>query len=102
MNKARFKIEYLPVAVRDLDEMFDYILKDDHSAAISLLDRMENDISKLEDFPELGVVPKDDRLRLMGYRMLVVGVCIVFYVILGEIVEIRRVIHGKRRYSFLI
>jgi addiction module RelE/StbE family toxin len=102
MNRTRFKIEYLPIAVRDLDEIFDYILKDNPSAAVGLVDNMETNISKLGDFPELGLVPKDDRLRFMGYRMLFVGEYIVFYVILEEAVEIRRIIHGKRRYSFLI
>jgi hypothetical protein len=31
-----------------------------------------------------------------------VGEYVVFYVVLGDVVEIRRIIHGKRRYSFLI
>ena len=102
MNKARFKIEYLPIAVRDLDEIFDYILKDDPPAAGNLLDRLETSISQLQDFPQMGSIPKDDRLRFMGYRMLVEGEYIVFYVVLGDVVEIRRIFHGKRKYSFLI
>jgi hypothetical protein len=37
----------------------------------------------------------------MGYRMLVVDKYLVFYVV-KKIIQIRRVIHGARRYSFLL
>jgi toxin ParE1/3/4 len=33
--------------------------------------------------------------------MLVVGNYVVFYVVFGGVVEIRRILHGKRRYDFL-
>jgi hypothetical protein len=38
----------------------------------------------------------------MGYRMLVVDKYLVFYVVKKKIIQIRRVIHGARRYSFLL
>jgi addiction module RelE/StbE family toxin len=102
MGKTKFKVEYLPIAARDLYEIFDYIMKDDPSAAAGLMDRMEESIGQLKDFPKMGSIPKDERLRFMGYRMLIVGECIAFYVIIGDVVEIRRIIHSKRKYSFLI
>jgi len=33
---------------------------------------------------------------------LVIGNYLVFYVIKGKTVEIRRILHGQRRYDFLI
>jgi plasmid stabilization system protein ParE len=39
---------------------------------------------------------------MFGYRMLVIGNYLAFYVIRGNIIEIRRVIHGSRKYSFLM
>ena len=100
--KKKHKIIYLPIAQQDLIEIFDYIREDNPSAAATFIDKIDKSISKLELFPQLGVVPKDDRLEFLGYRMLVIDNYLVFYVFNGNIVEIRRIIHGSRRYSFLL
>ena len=101
MNR-KLKAEYLPIAVSDLDEIFEYICQDDPGSAASLLDTFDECIRKLEVFPELGVVPKDERLRYLGYRMLIIGNYLVFYVIMEDVIEIRRILHGSRKYSFLL
>ena len=99
----KYKIEYLPIAENDLTEIYEYILNDNPSAAINLIDRIDESISKLADFPFMGVTPNDPRLRLLGYRMLIIDAYHVFYVVLhDEIVEIRRILHGKRLYNFLL
>jgi addiction module RelE/StbE family toxin len=100
--KKKHKIHYLPIAQQDLVEIFDYIMSDNPKAAANFIDKIDKSISKLETFPKLGVVPKDDRLEFMGYRMLVINNYLVFYVIRDSIVEIRRIIHGSRKYSFLL
>ena len=101
MKKKR-KIHYLPIAQQDLVEIFDYIMQDNPKAAASFIDKFDKSISKLETFSKLGVVPKDDRLEFMGYRMLIVDNYLVFYVIRESKIEIRRIIHGSRKYSFLL
>ena len=46
---------------------------------------------------------KDRRLTRQGYRILIVDSYLVFYVFLNnEMVEIRRIISGKRDYKFLL
>jgi len=99
----KFSIEYLPTAEKDLIDIFEYILSDNPSAATSFLDHVDQSILKLEDFPYMGVVPKDTRLKYLSYRILLVENYLVFYVVheVQELVEIRRVLHGKRRYNFL-
>lgn len=97
-----FTIRYLPPAEKDLNDIFDYISNDNPSAAVSLLEKLDTLISQLAYNPELGVVPKDDRLRNLGYRMLIVDKYLVFYVFKGKAIQIRRVIHGARRYGFLL
>ncbi len=101
MNDA-YHIEYLPAAQADLEEIFAYILNDDPAAAAKFVDRIDITISQLARFPLLGPVPKDPRHQHLGYRMLVVDNYLVFYVIKDQVVEIRRVLHGSRRYSFLL
>lgn len=97
-----FEIRYLPTAVRDLEEIFDYIARDKPGAAVSLLEQFDRTISQLTEQPKLGVVPKDDRLKRLGYRMLIIESYLVFYVIKSESVQVRRIIHGARKYGFLV
>ena len=97
-----YGIRYLRTAEKDLDDIFEYIRKDKPSAAISLLEKFDKSISKLASNPFLGSIPKDDRLKKLGYRMLIVENYLVFYVVKTRTVQIRRIIHGARRYSFLL
>jgi addiction module RelE/StbE family toxin len=97
-----FKIQYLSTAENDLDDIFDYIMKDNPSAAVSLLEKFDRSISQSAVNLEIGAVPKDDRLKKLGYRMLIVGKYLVFYVVKANTVQIRRIIHGARQYSFLL
>jgi addiction module RelE/StbE family toxin len=101
MSKS-FEIRYLETAIRDLEDIFDYIAKDRPAAAVSLLDKLDHTISQLADFPEIGVVPKDDRLKRLGYRLLIIENYLVFYVIKFETIQIRRIIHGAIKYGFLV
>ena len=99
---GQYRIRYLSTAQKDLDDIFDYVLKDKPSAAASLLEKFDHSISQLSLNPELGVIPKDDRLKNLGYRMLIVEKYLVFYVIKRQSIQIRRIIHGARKYSFLL
>ena len=51
---------------------------------------------------EIGVIPKDARLKKLGYRILIIGKYLVFYVVKTNTVQIRRIIHGARQYRFLL
>ncbi|MBN1798156.1 MAG: type II toxin-antitoxin system RelE/ParE family toxin [Spirochaetales bacterium] len=98
----KYDILYLSIAERDLTDIFEYIYKDNPYVAASFLNTIDNTIAKLADFPEMGTVPNDSRLKNLGYRMLIIEEYIVFYVIKEKIVEIRRILHGKRKYEFLL
>jgi plasmid stabilization system protein ParE len=100
--KKKCRIKYLPIAQRDLIDIIEYITVDSPGSALKFLDRFDKSIIKLENFPLMGQVPKDNRLQALKYRILVVDNYLVFYVVKDSIVEIRRIIHGKRRYSFLL
>lgn len=98
----KYKIEYLPIASRDITDILEYIKADNPQATLRLLDEIDSSISNLESFPYMGVVPKDFRLDRLGYRMLIVNNYLVFYVVLDNVIEIRRIIYGKRKYGFLL
>lgn len=97
----RRSVVYLPAAQRDLLEAFEYVRKDSPAAAAAWLQRVDEALGRLASFPRSGVVPKDSRLAARGYRMVVVGEHLAFYVVRPRTVEVRRVVHGRRRYEFL-
>lgn len=96
------EIRYLSTAQEDLEDIFQYIQRDNPGAAASLLEKLDRSISILADNPELGVVPKDVRLQKLGYRVLIVRKYLVFYVRKTDFIQIRRILHGARRYGFLL
>lgn len=101
MNGA-LAIRYLSTAEKDLTEIFEYIMKDNPSAAKGLLEEFDESISRLSSAPDLGIIPKDERLKKLGYRILIIRKYLVFYVIKSDFIQIRRIIHGARQYQFLL
>ncbi len=101
MSKS-YLIRYLSPAQKDLIAIFKYIRKDNPTTATAHLEKFDKAISQLALNPLIGVIPNDERLKKLGYRMLIVGKYLVFYVVKGQTVQIRRVIHGARQYSFLL
>jgi addiction module RelE/StbE family toxin len=100
--KVRYQINLTEAAEQDLTEIVDYIADENPSTALKVIVRIEKNILKLEDFPLIGVVPRIRRLARKGYRILIVDDYLVFYVIVNsEMIEIRRILSGKRDYQFL-
>ena len=102
MPKAKYQINLTEAAEQDLTEIVDYIADENPAAALKVVIRIEKNILKLENFPLIGVVPRIRRLARKGYRILIVDDYLVFYAIVNsEMIEIRRVLSGKRDYQFL-
>lgn len=96
------EIRYLNSAKKDLREIFLYINTDNPPAAKNLMHEFDKSISLLALFPESGKMPNDAILKRIGYRMLVISNFIVFYSYNGTFIEIKRILNGKRNYSFLL
>lgn len=97
-----FKIELLPIAEQDLYDIIDYIMLDNPEAALKMADKFDESFSNLERYPNSGSEPEDLRLKALKYRFAVVDPYLIFYVFSNDTVEIRRILHGKRKYSFLL
>lgn len=102
--RKKYNINYLSIARKDLTDIIEYIQEDNPNAALKFLNQIEDTISKLEDFPYMGATPKDTLLQYKSYLILVIQSYLVFYVVKEKTleVEIRRIIHGKRKYDFLL
>ena len=98
----RLRVVYLRKAQQDLLEACGYIETDSPAEAAGWLNRVDRSLGRLSRFPQSGTMPKDGRLAAMGYRMVVIGEYLAFYLIRRNRVQIRRVLHGRRRYGFLL
>jgi len=49
--------------------------------------------------PESCPIARDAQLRLRGYRMLPIDNHIIFYVINGKTIELRRILYSRRQYE---
>ncbi len=92
----KYAIHYLPIAVDDLLAIHDWIADDSPTRALSFTNKLDKRISSLATHPSLGRIPKHEKLRAFGYRVLVVESYLVFYVVRGHVIEIHRVVHGSR------
>lgn len=98
----RRPVIYLRRAQQDLAGIQKYIEQDSPAQARAWLERLDQVLERLSRFPESGVLARDRWLAARGYRMVVVGEHLAFYVLRGRRVEVRRVLHGRQRYSFLL
>ena len=86
-------------ARRDLWEILDYIFGDSGESAARFEARFIRSFSMLAQNPFLGR-SRDEVAP--GYRSVVVGRYVVFYLATGEDVEIVRVLHGRRDLSAVL
>jgi toxin ParE1/3/4 len=98
----KYTLRYLPVAVDDLISIFDWIADGSPAIAAAFVEKLDHRIGNLKTHPFLGHVPRDEKLKNSGYRILVIESYLVFYIIRGRTVEIHRVIHGSRNLEDII
>jgi toxin ParE1/3/4 len=89
------RVKWLVWALRNLKEEADYIAQDDPQAAARIVLKIESAVALLAQHHALGRPG-----RVPGTRELIVSEtpCIVPYRIRGQLVEILRVFHARRRW----
>lgn len=97
-----YKVRIYPTAKRDLLEIIDYLNTLSPEAALRYYDLLTEEIASLATMPERCPRPKDLALAAKGYRYLVVKNYLVFYVVSGDTVQIRRILYGRRDYLSLL
>ena len=66
------------------------------------MEKLDKLVGLLENNPLLGRIPRHEKLREYGYRVLIVESYLVFYIVRGHTVEVHRVIHASRILDRLI
>jgi plasmid stabilization system protein ParE len=69
---VKYRIRYLPIAQEDLISIFDYIAKDSPERALAFVEKLDKRIGSLVQQPFLGRIPRHQKLREYGYRVLVI------------------------------
>ena len=98
----KYKVLIFPAAKQDLQELIDYINEPSSFDDSTLYDQIVEHAASLAELPFRYPLMKNPVLRAKGYRVLVVHSYLVFYVVMGDVVQIRRILHGKRQYGFLL
>jgi toxin ParE1/3/4 len=98
----KFKLRLFPVTKQDLEDIVDYANEQSSVEAFKLYDEIIENIGLLSELPLRCPLMKSSVLRAKGYRVLMVHSYLVFYIVNADTVEIRRILHGKRQYDFLL
>jgi plasmid stabilization system protein ParE len=99
MPKNNYQVRLLTVAEEDLTETITYIAMENPSAANKIADKIEKNLSLLSKNPHLGRIPRDEEIKNLGYRYLIVQNYIVFYTIEENTIWIHRILHNSRDYK---
>ena len=97
-----YKVKIYPAAKQDLLEIIDYLNTLSREAALRYYDLLTEEIASLATMPERYPRPKDLALAAKGYRYLAVKNYLVFSVVSGDTVQIRRILYGHRDYLSLL
>ena len=98
MDTKRYKLRFLPLFEDDLNGIVDYIalrLKNP-IAAVNLVDEVQQAIRERTACAEAFEPYHSDRDRRYPYYRIYVKNYIVFYVVIDDVMEVRRIVYNRR------
>jgi len=98
MLESKYTLQYLPKYAEDLNEIIDYIVHKLHSPenAINLVNKIEIAILERAYYPLSFESFKSNRIRKHQYYRIYIDNFVVYYVVIDEIMEVRRVLYKSR------
>ncbi|MCL5070063.1 MAG: type II toxin-antitoxin system RelE/ParE family toxin [Actinobacteria bacterium] len=99
-----YKIRYLPIAQKDLQDIVLYILKSLKSpkVAMDFIDILDKSILRLKQYPYSSKLYQPQEPLGTEYRFLPVKNYLIFYIVTENTVEIHRIIYAKMDLEKLI
>ena len=100
MNEKHYKLRILPLFEDDLNEIVDYITYQLRNpvAADALVDAVETAISERLSCAESFEPYHSARERKYPYYRIQVKNFLVFYVVIGDVMEVRRIVYAAEIY----
>ena len=101
MSEKRYELRFLPLFEEDLNEIVDYITLRlrNPAAANALVDAVEEAINERLTCAEAFEPYHSSRERRYPYYRIYVKNFIVFYVVIGNVMEVRRILYGKSNWK---
>lgn len=97
------EVLWTETAREDLREIINYIRTDSPDTALRILTDIENEISRLRDFPDQGrIIPELSSNNIMHYRELIISPWRIFYKSEGSKLHIMAVIDGRRNIEDIL
>lgn len=97
-SASQYKLRYLPLFWSDLNEAATYIadVLENPAAAERLVDAAEIAVLGCLKAPTMGRVYRSAHARERTYYWTPVGNYMLFYVVIGDVMEVRRFVYGAR------
>ncbi|WP_404451042.1 type II toxin-antitoxin system RelE/ParE family toxin [Virgibacillus necropolis] len=103
MENSKFTVKMTQKANSDLERIYIYVMEESTSInyADHILDRIEKNIMRLQDFPYSANFVKDEVLKQKGYRKLIVDNYIIFFLTQNDKkkVTIMRILYVRQNYQ---
>jgi toxin ParE1/3/4 len=101
-----YKVMRTDKAEDQLRDIIYYIADDSGSidTALKYLDKIEESINRLKEFPNSGSIPRYSILKKQGYRVVIVERHLIFYKVSekNKTVIVYAIVDGRREYQNLI
>lgn len=99
-----YKIRYLPIAQKDLQDILSYFLDNLKSpkAAMDFIDILDKSILRLKQYPYSCKLYQPQEPLEFEYRFLPVKNYLVFYIVNENIIEIHRIVYTRMNLEKLI
>ena len=98
MLNDKYELRYLPKYEDDLNEIVDYIIfkLNNPGSAIKLVEKVERAIIERLSCP-LSFEPfQSDRKRKNQYYSIYVDNFTIYYIVIGDVMEVRRILYSRR------
>lgn len=104
MGNKEYMLRFLPIFENDLNEIVDYIAFELQNpiAADALVDEVRQAISNRLPFAESFEPFRSSRNRKHPYYRISVKNYTIFYVVIGDIMEVRRILYSRRDWMNLM
>lgn len=101
MGEKKYILRFLPLFEEDLNEIANYIVVrlKNPIAADKLVDEVQLAIRERLTCPEVFEKYRSVRERQYPYYRIMVNNFIIFYVVIGDVMEVRRIIYSRRDLS---
>mgnify|MGYP000378132135 CR=1 FL=1 len=97
MKNEKYKLRYLPLFERDLIQTISYITNvlKNTDAAEKLVNDVEDAIQERLEYP-LAFEPFPSKKRDYPYYRIYIRNYVIYYVVIGDVMEVRRFLYGAR------